>query len=1329
MGAPEDMGRGALVGLVIVKRPPRRPAPLVPSGEVVLDPPPEVPSASGKGWSRMLMTMPMVAGAAAMGLMMGTQRGGPIAYVAGGMYGVSILGMVAMQLTVQGGQSKQDMADARRQYMRRLSQLRAQVRATIRKQREAIHYRHPAPGSLWTLVTTGRLWERRRADGDFGVVRIGLGPQEIATPLIPPQTRPVDELDPLSAMALRRFVTTYSVVPDLPVAIALRDFAHVYLRGNEERTRALVRAMLAQLCTFHAPDDLVVGVCAADIQRPRWEWAKWLGHAQHPSKSDAVGPLRLFAPGISALEAMLDDVLANRPRFNPAGGGMASGPHVVIVIDGGSTAGSDHLMTEGGVEGVTLIDLSNRPPRLLDESAVVLDIAEDGTITGTTMDGATEVGRADWLEPAQAEVLARELAPLRLSAASFSDQPVTTDLGLAELLGLGNPYELDLADSWASRPNRDRLRVPIGVSLEGRPIELDLKESAQDGMGPHGLLVGATGSGKSELLRTLVLALAVTHDSEILNFVLVDFKGGATFAKLDKLPHTSAIITNLEDELPLVDRMLGAIQGELVRRQELLRKARYDNQRDYERARAAGVPLQPLPSLLIICDEFSELLTARPDFIEMFVQIGRVGRSLGVHLLLASQRLEEGRLRGLETHLSYRIGLRTFSSMDSRAVLGVADAYELPRSPGHGFIKAGTEGLIRFRAAYVSGTYRRGGAGQSGVSRYVDPVRDFSTYYVAPPADEPKPAALEAQPDDGVRGETLLDVLVGRMEGQGLPAHQVWLPPLAEPSTLDQLLPPLINHPQRGLTVHDGNLLGALHGVVGIVDKPFEQRRDPMWLDLSGGLGNLVLVGGPQSGKSNFLRTLVVSLALTHTPREVQVYGLDFGGGALTALRELPHLGSVATRRDVNRVRRTIAELSGLLQEREARFAAMGVDGITTYRRMLRDGRIADDEFGDVFLAVDGWSTLRGEFEDLEPVVGELAARGLGFGIHILATCTRWMDMRPALRDMFGTKIELKLGEASDSVINRREALNVPEQTPGRGLTPDGQHFLAGLPRVDGRQAVDDLADGVTQVVKVVRDTWTGPPAPPVRLLPDDLPFEALPVPKAGGGLPIGIAESDLQPVFLDVDSEPHLLLFGDVECGKSSFLRGLARGITQAYQPSEARIILIDYRRSLLGCVSTEHLIGFGTSSQVTNDLVQQVVAVMQERLPGPDVTPEQLRNRSWWRGPELFVLIDDYDLVAAGMNNPLLPLLEFLAQGRDIGLHVVVTRRVGGAARAVFDPVIGRIRELASPGILMSGPKEEGPIFGNLKPQFLPPGRGWLVTRREGQRLVQLPWVPPAE
>ncbi|ROS39013.1 type VII secretion protein EccCa [Amycolatopsis thermoflava] len=1316
------------MGTIIVKRPLRRPAPDLPSGDVVLDPPPENPPPAGKSWSRVLMILPMLAGTGGMALLIGAGRSGPLMYVAGGLYGVAVLGMILFQIISQGGQgaSKQEMIANRRRYMRRLSQLRAQVRDTIDQQRKAMFYRHPDPSRLWSTAQSARVWERRPGDWDFTVIRIGLGSQELATPLVPPETKPIDELEPLCAMALRKFVTTYSTVPDLPVAVALRGFSRIYLTGDDDRKRAMARALVAQLGTFHAPGDVLTAFCVRE--RELWDWAKWLPHALHPTKTDAVGQIRLVAPSVTALEAMLDDVLANRPRFNPGTQPIEGSTHVVVFVDGGDTGGSEHLMIEGGVEGVTVIDLSGEPPRLLDSATLVLDVSPEGNLTSRTMDGAGNIGTADGLDVEEMRGLVRTLAPLRLSALTASEQPLSGSLELTDLLGLGDPYEFDLAKSWEARSNRDRLRVPIGITADGRPMELDLKESAQDGMGPHGLLVGATGSGKSELLRTLVLALAVTHDSEILNFVLVDFKGGATFTKLDRLPHTSAVITNLADELHLVDRMLDAIGGELVRRQELLRKAgNYGSQRDYEKARTAGAPLDPLPALLIVVDEFSELLTARPDFIDMFVQIGRVGRSLGVHLLLASQRLEEGRLRGLDSHLSYRIALRTFSAMESRVVLGTPDAFQLPRSPGNGFLKTGVDELTRFKAAYVSGVHRRGTVQHTDdEGRQIDPVQDYSTAYLRPrlaekPLEQPKPAESDEL------GETLMDVLVERLEGKGVAAHQVWLPPLQEPPTMDQLLAPLVTDPVRGLTTGIREHRGALRAAAGIIDRPADQRRDVCWLDLSGAGGNVAIVGGPHSGKSTAVRAVMASLALTHTPAEVQFFCLDFGGGGLAALRDLAHVGGVATRREIDRVRRSVAEARTLIAEREQRFAEHGIDSMTTYRKLLREGRFPEDRFGDLFLVVDGWGTLRAEFEDLEADVAEVVNRGLAFGVHVVAAANRWMDMRMNLRDMFGSKLELRLGDPVDSVIGRRQAAGVPEQTPGRGLAPDGMHFLSAVPRVDGRETADELAEGIAHLVTSVNSAWPGEPAPRVRLLPPMLPYTALPAPDEHG-IPIGISEADLQPVSLDFAAEPHLVLFGDVESGKSTFLRALATSLMARYTPDQAQIALIDFRRSLLGLIPDEYLIGYATSSGTVQEMVRLTVDAMVKRLPGGDITPEQLRARSWWSGPELFILVDDYDLVAPNPHdNPLAPLLEYMTQGRDIGLHLVVTRRSGGAARAMFDPVIARIRDLASPGILMSGNREEGPLLGNIRPQKLPAGRGWLITRSGGARLVQLAELPP--
>jgi S-DNA-T family DNA segregation ATPase FtsK/SpoIIIE len=249
-----------------------------------------------------------------------------------------------------------------------------------------------------------------------------------------------------------------------------------------------------------------------------------------------------------------------------------------------------------------------------------------------------------------------------------------------------------------------------------------------------------------------------------------------------------------------------------------------------------------------------------------------------------------------------------------------------------------------------------------------------------------------------------------------------------------------------------------------------------------------------------------------------------------------------------------------------------------------------------------------------------------------------------------------------------------------------------------------------------------------VRLLPPSLPYADIDVERSTGlRLPIGIAESDLQPVEIDFAGDPHFLLFGDAECGKSSFLRALATTVMRRFRPEEARLILVDYRRSLMDLPESDHRIGYGIQAQKTMELMESVAGYMERRLPGPDVTAQQLRERSWWTGPELFVLVDDYDLVASGPTNPLQPILEYLPQARDVGLHLIVTRRAGGASRAMYDPVIQRLRELSSPGLVMSGPSDEGALIGPIRPTLMPPGRGRLMTRREGVRLIQLSHLPP--
>ncbi len=373
-----------------------------------------------------------------------------------------------------------------------------------------------------------------------------------------------------------------------------------------------------------------------------------------------------------------------------------------------------------------------------------------------------------------------------------------------------------------------------------------------------------------------------------------------------------------------------------------------------------------------------------------------------------------------------------------------------------------------------------------------------------------------------------------------------------------------------------------------------------------------------------------------------------------------------------------------------------------------------------MFLVIDGWAGVRESFEPLESLVTSMAARGLNFGIHLVFSATRWSEIRPALKDLVSSRLELRLGDPLDSDVNSKAAAGVPVDRPGRGLTSDQRHLLTAVPRVDGATSIDGLPGATADLVRTVAERWPDQTAPRVRLLPAAIWPSDLPAVGADRGHVLGLDE-DFEPVCWQPRTDQHLLIFGEEESGKTTLLANLLRQITAGSGPNEARFIVFDARRRLLELgYRVDQLIASATTAQDAANVVSANLDRLHRRVPSSSASPQEIARRAWWGSPaDIYLVIDDYDRLAG--SGPLLPLLPLLDHAEDIGLHLIIARQARGAGRALYDGVFARLRDSGSPAIVLSSPEAEGVIYGKTRAQPRPPGRGVWVPRRGPERVFQ--------
>lgn len=1293
--------------LRLVHRPARITRPVAPPEPEQLAAPPPLGDGAVSGVPIQTL-LPVIGALSSIVMIVVLRNANPVFMVIGAVIlVVALVGGLGAAISSRGQAARQRRLQ-RRRYLDFLERTRTDLRAAARAVRARAAVLDPEPAALLDLVRDpGRLWERRRGDADFLRVRIGEGDVPWFRLGLPRDENPVQPFDPIMRSEAQLVAGQYTAVAAMPITVDLERAGHVSVVGRPDEVLAVARALVVQLAALHSPDDLRLAAAFPESAAADWTGFDALPHVIDGGLFDGPLPARRVAADVAGLAAVLGEDLADRAQLaatakrsvgNTAGTAV---PRLVVLIDDrGQVASSlpvpDADLSLADVQ-VTAIHLLT--DRLHEPSDVTVRIAvDDGEVVVTDArkeeDGEVQARRArlDPVPPPLFTAITGTLSPLRLSLSAVDEAESAEGISITELLGIDDVTAVAPAAVWQPRSPRDHLRVPIGLDDLGNPVLLDLKESAELGMGPHGLCVGATGSGKSEMLRTLILGLALSHSPDDLSMVLVDFKGGAAFASFAGLPHVAGIIDNLADDAQLTERARASIAGEVVRRQKVLRDAgNLASVSHYAELRRTRGDLPPLPHLLLVIDEFGELLTAEPEFIELLITIGRIGRSIGVHLLLSSQRIEAGKLRGLDTYLSYRIGLRTFSEAESTTILDRPDAFHLPAIPGYAFMKVDTTVFKRFRAGYVSGPVEAVAAPVVAVPRaLLLPVHNGLA---------PLDAAGEAELQRPRVGRALIDEAVDRLADADLTVAPVWLPPLPARLALSRVTDPAA----RGTD--------PLRVPVGLLDDPAGQRQAPWTLDLSAAGGHVAVIGAPQSGRSTLFRTLAAATALTTSPGQVAVYGIDLSGGGLTAIEAFPHVGGVATRADPDTVQRLLEELQLMVAQRERVFREHRIDSPAELRRRHAAGLVPELTAADVVLLVDGYGAVRGEFERFDDALSDLLQRAAGFGVHLVLGLTRWNELRMSLQPLIGTRVELRLNDAADSTVDRRLMRTLRSDQPGRVLTEGRLFAQVALPVLD-LVAEQDLGQALAELAGATAAGWSGPAAAPIRLLPTSLDPAELPDPfDEPDRVPFGLRQDTMSPVALDLAHlDQHLLVFGDVRCGKTTVLRGVVRGLTERFTADELVIAVMDSRGGLRDVCPDQYLGGFAGGSTEARQLAAAIAAELAKRQGGHDP------------GPRIVVVVDDFDILASGGGSPLEPLLPYLPNARDLRLHVLLTRPVSGLQRALFDRTLQSVRETGATTLLMSGERAEGQVAPRVYAEPMVPGRGRLLRRGEAGAIVQV-------
>jgi len=1049
-----------------------------------------------------------------------------------------------------------------------------------------------------------RLWERSPEDQDFIYLRMGTGKLPTSFKVFPPEEpRLVLEKDPLIDDGIG-LSNRYQFIDDLPVQLPLKLVGSAGIFGKE-RTSDLVRSALIQLAAHHAPNEVKVIIVAPEEDEYAWRWTRWLPHVWSDDRK-----ARYFLTDSASRHIVLSEIetlLQQRKNLyqEKQGSKDLSVPlpvYICIFADTNLWTGPDAgpfgpfldlVLKDGPSFGVYSIFIAERRVQIPKTCGAVVKIetVRDGKqeecVGSLEMVGLNEQEvdfAPDTPDIKTAELFSRTLASIELESI-FEAENLPRRATIVDLFGVRKVKDIQLENLWTNSTPYISLHAPIGLRSGNKIAKVDFQEAGRgDGFGSHGMIGGTTGTGKTQFLQTLILLMCAHYKPEYLNFILIDYKGGDLALGLEKLPHLVGTLANVEKEgnqIELIQRLFRSIDVEISRRKGILAG---QNINDYIREHMKNPnSMEPLSHLFVIIDEFAEMILKNPvddpnkSLMKRLLSIGAIGRSIGVHLILATQN--PGTVVGddLRNNINTRICLRMGTRDASMQILRRADAYEKIKKDevGRAYIQVGNNDIFELIQAAWGGAPDGDDDNLSAL-----PEINLVDYIGA----RSSAIAKDKRADETNKDNTQLKVLAKRISDLakkiGSPEQQqVWLPVLPKEVNLEDLLPTKVWD-----DIVQPNTHVKLDPIIGLLDDPDNRRQEALRIDLTKD-GHILIVGSPGTGKTTFLQTLISSLVFEHAPDTLALYLMDWGGRNLTFYESLPHVGAIVLPGENERVRRLLYYLLTLIEKRRKLFESVDAKTISDYRLSSKDA------IQDIVIVIDNLSAYVDTYKNqLSPtgvvveldILNQIAGEGGALGIHLVLTSSS-VNVPPKLRERISLVAALELNDNGDyiQVVGRTGGLYPTRDVPGRGIIRQNKihEFQTALPAKgdNNPQRIATLKDEFKRIGDLWGTKLKAFQIPPLDkiLLFEKLDQTVLPANKDDlKGLPICLGKTlsspELSPFWIDLDWGPHFWISGAPGGGKTTLLQNWLLALAEQYSPDVLRFCLVDIGESGLARLQT---------------------------------------------------------------------------------------------------------------------------------------------------------------